>query len=506
MTHSQRILVNLSAQYIRTIINVCLSLYSTRLILAALGQTDFGIYSVVAGVVALLSFLTNALVISTQRFLSYHYGENNYKTISTIFNNSFWLHLLIGLILSIGLAIITRWVTHSFLNIDENRITAATIVYISSIIMLFISFITAPFRALFIARENIVYISFVDVMDGMLKVLIAVWLNYIAWDKLIFYGWGMVSMQVLNILAFGIYARCRFPESSCLSIKNLDKTYIREFSKFLNWTVYSSACIIIRTQGVAVVINKAFGAIANAAYGLTQQISGAVTVIVASVLNAMNPQLMKAEGQGNRQKMIHIAALESKCAFLLMMVVCTPLIVEMPAILHLWLGEFPPYTIAFTRLILFTTVCDQLTIGLNSANQATGDIKSYSLIINSTRLLTIPAAIICVLLGFSANSILVCYVVIDILCGVMRIPYMYKTINLNVHHYLKQVLWPVIFPTAISIIVCLLIKNYTYIEYRFILTLGVSIIITLCSIWFIALNSTERNLLKSFCHSFKLGK
>ena len=177
MTNSQRIIVNTIAQYTRTIINVCLSLYSTRLILSALGQNDFGIYSVVAGVVAMLSFVTNALVITTQRYLSFHHGKNDLNQVRKVFGNSWLLHLFIGLLITIILGTIGPWITQNFLNIEEFRRGAALVVYFAAVVMVLLTFITAPIRALFIARENIVYISFIDVLDGVLKLLIAILLS-----------------------------------------------------------------------------------------------------------------------------------------------------------------------------------------------------------------------------------------------------------------------------------------------------------------------------------------
>ena len=212
MTNSQRIIVNTIAQYTRTIINVCLSLYSTRLILSALGQNDFGVYSVVAGVVAMLSFVTNALVITTQRYLSYHHGRNDMSQVRKVFGNSWLLHLFIGIVVVAILSSIGPWITQNFLNIEDARRGAALFVYFAAVAMVLLSFITAPIRALFIARENIVYTSFVDVLDGVLKLSIAILLSKITYDHLIAYSGLLTGISIFNLLAFAIYAAIKFPE------------------------------------------------------------------------------------------------------------------------------------------------------------------------------------------------------------------------------------------------------------------------------------------------------
>ena len=159
MTSSQRIIVNTAAQYLRTIINVCLSLYATRLILAVLGQTDYGIYSVVAGIISMLAFITNALVSTTQRYLSFHHGKGDKQVVHQVFGNSMLLHLLITGLLAIVFGLLAYPVIHHVLHIEPERLQAAMWVYVTAVVMLCLSFVTAPFRALFIARENIVYIS-----------------------------------------------------------------------------------------------------------------------------------------------------------------------------------------------------------------------------------------------------------------------------------------------------------------------------------------------------------
>ena len=176
MDASKRIVVNTLAQHIRSIVNIVLSLYSTRLILQALGQSDYGIYSLVAGVVAMLGFLTNAMVVTTQRQLSFYHGSGNIDTVRRIFSNSLLLHVLLGIILVVVLLAVEPLLFNGFLRIKQERMNTATIVYGLVILSLLITFLTAPYRALFIARENIVYISVVDVLDGLFKLLAAIWL------------------------------------------------------------------------------------------------------------------------------------------------------------------------------------------------------------------------------------------------------------------------------------------------------------------------------------------
>ena len=161
MEANKRVFINTIAQYTKALINTILSLYTVRLILSALGQEDYGIFSLIAGIIALLGFVQNALVITTQRYLSYQYGKDNTNELQRIFSNSLVLHIAIALFLSLIMMIFKDYLCSSFLNIAENRREAAEIVYMMSVGMMVVTFITAPFKALYIARENIVFISFI---------------------------------------------------------------------------------------------------------------------------------------------------------------------------------------------------------------------------------------------------------------------------------------------------------------------------------------------------------
>ncbi len=500
MTNSQRIIVNTAAQYTRTIINVCLSLFSTRLILSALGQTDYGIYSVVGGVVAMLSFVTNALVITTQRYLSFNYGKGDMEKIRAIFGNSMLLHLAIGVFTAIILSAMGSWVVHDMLNIEAERIGAAQVVYYAAILMLLLSFTTAPIRALFIARENIVYISIIDVCDGLFKLLGAIWLCHIGCDRLIAYAGVMTGILLFEFLAYSIYSAVHFPEFHFPRLSEWNRQYIKELSGFAGWTIYSAGCILVRTQGLAVLLNRFLGTIVNAAYGIALQVAGAVQFVSSSILNAFNPQIMKAEGCGNREKMLLLAEYESKYSFLLLSMVAIPLVAEMNTVLSLWLVEVPQQTVMFCQYVLIAAVCDQTTIGLNAANQAIGDIRLYSLLLNTIKVLTIPAAWLCLRLGYDAQSTMWCYLACEAICAAARIPFLHITAQLKIGKYIKNVLVRSALPIIVMIAMSIAIVTFVDSPFRFLLTIILTILAGIISALLTSLDQSEKELLLHYMH------
>lgn len=510
MDKNTRTFVNVLAQYVRTIINICLSLYSTRLVLQALGKSDYGLFMLVGGVVAMLSFLTNAMVITTQRHLSFYYGKGDKKIVKSFFANSLVLHFGLGALIAVILFALWPWLVNDILNIEPDRVDVAGDVYVCTLITLFISFMVAPFRGLFIAKENIVFISIVDVCDGVLKLIFVLML--ITWDvdKLQVYAMLLTLIMFLNFFAFTIYGKIKYDE--CVlwpKRKDIKWSFMSRMFSFAGWTTYSTACIIGRNQGVAVVLNSFFGTIINSAYGIAMQVGGAVQFVSQSILNAMSPRVIKAEGSGDRQLMFQLAGVTSKFTFLMLSMIAVPLIFEMKSVLNFWLGEkdVPEYAVMFCRCILIAALCDQLTIGLGTANQAIGKIRNYSLLVNTTKAITIPVVWFCLHIGLSVVSTVIGYVTVECVCVLLRLIYMRNTAKLSVVDYSKRVFQKVVIPTICLLIVGFICLNLPDMKFRFLITIGLSVLVDAIVVFFFALEKNERNVVLNFmrkCYAKKV--
>lgn len=492
MKDSQRVIVNTFAQYARTIINMGLSLYTVRVVLLALGESDYGIYSVVAGVVSMLAFVTNSLVTTTQRFISFYQGAGNKETVRDVLNNSMIIHIILGVIVVLALEAIAPYLFNGFLNIPSERIEAASIVFQTVIIMLFLSFITSPFRALLISHENIVYISIIDVLDGILKVVFAILLTNTSIDKLVFYGFMMCGVQLFNFLTLSGYCYYKYEECGLPRFGNISKGYVREMITFAGWSVYSTGCIVGRQQGVAIVINRYLGAAINAAYGIAFQIAGYASFLSSALVNAIAPQIVKAEGAGNRGKALSLSTITCKMMFFLLSAVCVPFIFEMEDILQWWLKDAPEYAGLFCCMVLLTSMADNLTIGLVHINQAIGKIGAYSLFINTPKLLSVPLVIACLYFGENLYVIAVVYITVELVCSLARLPFISKTAGLNISRFVKDAIAPIIIPTFLNVIVCFLMVNYLDFPYRFIVTFIISFTIYMCAIYLCGLTKKEK--------------
>lgn len=493
MEPSKRIVINTLAQHTRAIINTCLSLYSTRLVLQALGQSDYGIYSLVAGVVTMLAFLTGALVITTQRQLSFYHGKGNITEVRGMFSSSLLLHILIGGSIAIVLLAFTPFIFGGFLDIDPTRVPTAKGVYYLAILSLVIVFFTAPYKALFIAREEIYYVSMVDVMDGILKLAFALSLPFITFDRLMAYAFAIAGIQAFHFLALSLWAVNHFKESMLLPRLSLvRRCYLKELTGFATWTVYSTGCVMGRTQGVAIILNRFFGTIVNSAYGIAQQVYHSIAFISQAVTNAMSPQIVKAESIGNRQRMFHLAELSSKYNFLLLSTVVIPLSFELPEVLKLWLGDVPPHAVTLCRFVILSALCDQITFGLGTANQAIGRIRNYSLVVNTIKVLTLPAFWLCLHLGYEIGQAMWAYIGFEILCALVRLPFLKFTAGLSIRHFASHVFARVTIPLLCIAIACWITVTYVNVPFRFLLTGIISVVVAGITCWFFALEDAER--------------
>lgn len=494
MQANNRIIINTIAQYARTIVNTLLSLYSSRLVLDILGVDDFGIYALVGSVVSLLSFLTNSLVASTQRFLSVNQGNGDVEKLKIVFSNSLIIHLLLGLIVVIILGILSPYIFNGFLNIDENRVDVAKILYKQVIWMVYISFITSPFRALLVSHENIVYTSFIDVLDGVLKVILVLFLHLFH-DKLLAYGWIMFSIRTFNLLAFLIYCYIKYEECILPRFSRFSGRYLKDLFAYTGWMLYSTGIITLRIQGIAVVLNKLLGTAVNAAYGIGSQISGMISFVSSSLNHSIAPQLMSSSGRGNNDRMWFLAEIECKFSFLLLGMIGIPTMFEMPTILSMWLVEVPKHAALFGCMFITMQMADMLSTGLSTINKASGKVGLYVFVTYTPKLFIVPICWFGLSHGMPLVYVYVFSVVVETISMLLRIFMTKSNSYFTPTKFIFSVIIRSLPPVLVSVLICYLFINYiNNFNLRFVFTFIVSIVSYLSTAYLITLSKREKQL------------
>jgi O-antigen/teichoic acid export membrane protein len=461
----------------------------------ALGFSDFGIYMLVAGIVTLLPYLVYALVTTTQRHLSFAFGQGNTTEVKLIFANSYMLHWLFGGLLAlVAISAVSLIFDYGFLNIEPEKLLESKYVYLLVLTSVFFSFITAPFRSLLIAHENIIYISIVDVLDGILKLSLVFCLFLVEEWRLPLYALIIATIQLFNLFMLAIYSKLHYQECILVpSIKFFKKEVTEKIIGFATWTLYSTLCIYFRNQGFAVVLNRFFSTVINAAYGVATQVFGATQFLSEAIVNAVRPQVVMAEGSGNRQQMLNLAIKACKYCFLMSALCIIPLIFEIRPILRFWLGNIPPYADIFCRILLLSVLCDQITIGLNIANTAIGKIRNFTLLVFTTKALSVPVAYYLLLRGESVEIAVLAFLVFEILSSIIRVPYLMHNGGMKFYTFISEVILRIAPSCLIMCAVCYASCRWLTMDYRFLITGCTNLLFGVISIFLFSATSQERN-------------
>ena len=444
--NNKRVFKNTMLLYVRMIILLGVSLFTTRIVLAALGFDDYGIYNVVGGVVALFSFLNTALSNSTSRFITYALGKGDKQYSQSVFNSSLLVHVGIALLVLILAETVGLWFLHNKMVIPESRQYAASWVYQFSIISGIATILYAPFNAVIIAHERMGAFAKISIVDAFLKLLIAYIISIYHADRLILYSGLYLGVNLCNIIIYVVYCRINFNEVKYRKIT--DKGTPKEIMGFASWSIIGNLAHIGYTQGLNILLNIFFGPLVNAARGISTQLQGAIMGFVTNFQMAVNPQIIKSYANEDYNRLHSLIYMSSKFSFFLLFCIILPLSIEARTVLQLWLGEVPEYTVKFTILTLFARLIDTLSNPIGIANNATGSIKVYQIIEGGTLLLIVPVSYILLKRGNGPISVFWVQLIIMYAVQVVRLFLVCHKIEMSIITYCNRILVKIL-PVAV---------------------------------------------------------
>jgi Na+-driven multidrug efflux pump len=377
MQAAHRVAKNTGILYARMAITMFISLYATRLVLAALGVADFGLFNVVGGAIAMLGFLNSSMATATQRFMSFAQGAGDFEKVKRIFNMSTLLHWGIALVILLVLEIAGYFFFNGVLNIAPERLGVAKIIYQFMVISTLFTVISVPYEAVITSHENMMVYAILGIIEAVLKLGIALYITYSSQDHLVAYGFLMATLSIFLLVLRRIY--CHRYYSECVLQLRLyyDKPLLKEMGGFAGWSLLGSSSNMLSNYGQGIIMNVFFGTVVNAAQGISAQISGQLNVFASTLIKALNPMIGKSEGAGDRDMMLKAAMIGSKVSFFLLIILYVPFLIELPYILKQWLNNVPEYAVVFCSLLLLRNLIEQLFIPLVSAISAEGNIKGY---------------------------------------------------------------------------------------------------------------------------------
>lgn len=487
--------------YIRMLLTMAVTLYTSRIVLNTLGVEDYGIYSVVGGFVTMFGFLNSAMASATQRFLSFEIGRKDVIQLRNVFSMSVNIHFIIALVILLLAETIGLWFVNTQLTIPPERMVAAQWVYQFSILASMVNIISVPYNAIIIAHERMNVFAGVSIAEVGLKLLIVFMLQWFGFDKLKLYAVLMFAVSLIIRLIYGAYCNKKFKESKFRYYWN--KPLFKILMSYAGWNLWGNVAGVVMGQGVNVLLNIFFGPGVNAARGIAFQVRGAVQQFVSNFQMAINPQIIKSYASDNLKYMHQLIFQGAKYSFFLLFIMSLPIFLETEIILRLWLKTVPTYTVIFIRLIIVHILIDCFSGTLMTAAQATGRIKLYQSVIGGLLILNLPISYMFLKLGYAPQITLYVSICISGIALFGRLYILKKLVKLKVISFFKSVILRSVSVGLVAITLPLVIylNNDPSLARFFILGIS-SLISAFCAIYFVGLDKNEKKFFKRKISSF----
>lgn len=495
--NTKRIAKNTLMLYVRMLFGMLVSLYTSRVVLQALGVEDYGIYNVVGGVVAMFSIISNSLSSSVSRFLTFELGKGNMEGLKRVFSTSLTIQVVLAVMIVLLSETIGLWFLNTHMTIPINRLYAAKWVFHASVFTFVISLLSVPFSASIVSHEKMSAFAYIGILDIILRLLIVLFIAYsgLEFDRLIVYALLLVGVVCIMQAIYWNYCTRHFEE--CKFRLSFDSGYWKEMSSFAGWNFIGGSASLLKDQGVNILLNLFIGPVINAARGIANTVNNVLVSFSNNFMTALNPQITKSYAAGDYEYMFSLVERGSRFSYYILLIFALPVLFETEFILTLWLKSYPEHTVNFVRLILIVTLCDILSNTLINLQSATGRIRNYQLVVGSMLLMNFPLSYLCLKFGYPPESTLIVALVVSVSCLLLRLIFLRAMVGLSVNRFLRKVCMNVLLVTFVAAIIPFLI----YIQMsdnviRFLLICIVTVFCSSLTIYFVGCSANERNFIK----------
>ena len=492
---NKRIAKNTAMLYIRMIILMAVTLYTSRVILAVLGVDDYGIYSLIGGIIALFSFISQALVQAMQRFFNVALGKGDNDRYHRVYIMGYNIFILFSAFLIIIGETVGLWFVSNKLNIPDGRETAALWVYQISIITLIVQLLRTPDNASIIAHERMNFYAYISIGEAFIKLGIVFLLKLFAIDKLILYVLLYLLASILINLIYKIYCNRRFSE--CHYNWLWDRSLFKEMLSFSGWTLLSNGSRTITMQGENIFLNQYYSVSVNAARGVAAQVYNAVNTFLTNFVTAFNPQLTKSYAAGEVKEHFSLLYRASKFSFYLLLILVVPIIFNLESLLGAWLVEVPKYTREFCVFVLLAYLADSLVKPLGTSISANGNIKGVQISIAVVFLVQLFASFFALRAGWPPYIVSVFILISHSIHYLFYIYFCKRLCGLELKAYFKKVLLPLIPISFLAPVLPWYLQRYSNGIWCALGLCIVDVLWVVLFIWFLGLDKTEKAFIKS---------
>lgn len=458
--NNKRIAKNTMFLYIRMGVSMLVGLYTSRIVLNALGVENYGIYNIVGSFIVAFTFISGPLGTATQRFLNFELGKGPDGRLNKVFNLSFYTYVVLSILLLCVIEIAGIWFLNHKMQMPVERRDAAFFAFHMSVLTLLLNLLKTPFESLIIAYERMSFYAYISIADVLLKLINAFLLLYVSLDKLKIFAANILVISAIVICVTVVYCRRNFKNVKIqVPRKNWDLPLFKELVGFSGWSLFGSVASMSANQGLNLLLNMFFGVVVNAAMGIANQVNTAVVQFVSNFQVAFRPQLVKYYAQGNISALQALIINTSKYSYLLLFAIACPICFNIHAILNLWLGTPPDYAAEFCIMMLIYALLETLSAPMWMTVQATGKIKKYQIVISACISLNFFLSYCLLRKGFPPISVLVVKCVLDVACLEIRMFFLKKMIGFSPLNYLKVVIFPLLVISVLSVLSFILVEN-----------------------------------------------
>lgn len=454
--NNKKIAKNTIFIYFRIFTTMLIGLYSSRIVLQVLGVSDFGIFSVVGGVLAMFTFITASLGTATSRFFNVEMGKEK-GDVNKVFNVNQLLHIVLATIIFILTETIGLWYIYNKLVLPDGKLMDALFVYQVSVITICLGIVNEPYSSLFSAHEKFGFLTLFDIGNTLFRFVCVLALLYLPGNSLRYYAIIMSLTTINTFIVFHIYAAHKWPNIIKLRLIKGWTNY-KPLLSFSGWNLLSTVSFMARSSGSDLLLNSFFGTAVNGAYAISRSVNNYVSTFAANFDVASGPQIIQSYSSGNMERCNYLVNKLGRFSLLLFEIIFFPLYIELDFLLHLWLGNVPDGVLTFCQINLILCGISLSCGGFSQLINASGKIKWFKIEISSFFLICIPVGYVLFKLGYSQYSLLILFIIADLLQRAVQMVLLKTILGFNSLQYMKDAY---VRPILIAMIMSALLLGYS---------------------------------------------
>lgn len=495
--NTKRIARNSLLLLIRMAVIMLINLYAVRLLANGLGDYDYGLFNVVAGVVLLMSSVSIVLSSAVQRFFCVALGQDDDDMSSAVFSSAINISVVFSLVALLAAETLGLWVANTQLNYLPAYTQSVNILYQCSLVSFVASLFVIPFQARILAGEDMDVYSILTALDCFAKALLAYFIDCFEGDRLVIYGMGLMIISCLTLMAHAVY--CFFSYSDMRYGRAKGMKYFRKMIWFSVWTFLGALSGVGITQGTMLLLNLFFTPFINAAFAVSMQVYNAFTSFAGSLTSAIKPAMVKSYTGEEKEKAHQMYMSSNKFIFYSLMMVAVPLFIYMDVIVKMWLGSVTEARVFFCRMAIILTIVLAMHNPITIIIEATGQVKKYRIAVESITLLCLPLSYLCFKMG---GDYWYSYIVMILMCAVahvVRLIFLRKMCpEYGIMQYARGFVMPAVGISLVQVLaltVCAQLCHFSFASFFLVGVESAVVIIAMC--WLFAFDKTEKQTVMS---------